>query len=114
MSSDVPTSDGKTVRPQSVRNTSGLRRGGSPGRPKGVPNKVTTEARAACTQLVDDPVYRAKLLDDLRERKVAPAIECLLWYYAKGKPKDSVEVTGAAGGALTVVLHAEGAPRHGI
>jgi len=35
------------------RNTSGLRRGG--GRPKGVPNKVTTEARAACAELVDDP-----------------------------------------------------------
>jgi len=61
---------------QSARNPCGippgLKRGGSPGRPKGVPNRVTTDARAGCTQLVDDRVYRARLLDDRAERKVAP------------------------------------------
>ncbi len=35
--------NGKTNRRQSVRNTAGLKRGGSPGRPKGIPNKVTIE-----------------------------------------------------------------------
>jgi hypothetical protein len=41
--------------------------------------------------LVDDPVHRAKLARDLRTRKVAPAIEQMIWYYAKGKPKDVIE-----------------------
>ena len=54
-------------------------------------NKVTLEARKAATELVDDPAYRAKLLADLRKRKVAPAVEQMLWHYAKGKPKESVE-----------------------
>ena len=76
-----------------ARNTSGLNRGG-PGRPKGVPNKVTAAAKAACGELVDDPVYRARLARDLRLRKVAPAIEAMLWYYAKGKPKEIIEHQG--------------------
>jgi hypothetical protein len=34
-----------------AHNISGLKRGGSPGRPKGVPNKVTVEAKAAWAAL---------------------------------------------------------------
>ena len=41
-------------------------------------------------------MYRQKLASDLRERKVAPAIEQMLWYYAKGKPKEILEVTATA------------------
>ena len=75
-------------------NTSGLRRGG-PGRPKGVPNKATADAKAFAEGLVDDPVYRAKLARDLRARKIAPPIEQMLWHYAKGKPKDAIELEGS-------------------
>ena len=39
-------------------------------------------------------MYRAKLTRDLRARKVAPAIEQMLWYYAKGKSKDVIELEG--------------------
>jgi hypothetical protein len=53
---------------------------------------VTAEARAAATLLVDDPAYREKLLKDLRQRKLAPAVECMLWSYAKGKPVERQEV----------------------
>ena len=70
------------------------------GRPKGCPNKVTVEARQAATELVDDPEYRAKLLQDLRDRRLAPAIEQMLWYYSKGKPKETVEHTGPDGGPI--------------
>jgi hypothetical protein len=62
------------------------------GRPKGCLDKVTVEAREAAAQLVDDPQYRAKLLEDFRLRAVPPAIEQMLWYYAKGKPKETHEV----------------------
>ena len=68
--------------------------GNPKGRKKGVPNKVTVEAQRACEALVDDPVYRAKLLADLRLRELAPGIEAMLWHYAKGKPKEQFEHSG--------------------
>lgn len=60
------------------------------GRPKGVPNKVTTEAKAACNDIVDDPIYRAALLKRMRAG-TAGQMEPIIWYYAKGKPKERVE-----------------------
>jgi hypothetical protein len=39
-------------------------------------------------------VYRAKLRRDLRARKVSPPIEQMIWHYAKGKPKDVIELEG--------------------
>ena len=73
------------------RNTSGLKRGG-PGRKKGIPNKATADVKAFAEGLVDDPLYLAKLTEDLRARKVSPAIEEMIWHYAKGKPKDVIEL----------------------
>jgi hypothetical protein len=66
------------------------------GRTKDTPNRATVEIRAAATELVDDPIYRAKLLRDFRKRKVTPQVECLMWAYAYGKPIERVAV-GAAG-----------------
>jgi hypothetical protein len=63
------------------------------GRQKGTPNKITVEARAAAALIVDDPIYRRTLARDMRARTVQPAIESLLWHYAKGKPKDVVEIS---------------------
>jgi hypothetical protein len=72
------------------------RRKGTPktgGRKKGTPNRVTVEARRAASAMVDDPAYRKRLVKDMRARKVAPAIEQMLWYYAKGKPVEQVTGT---------------------
>jgi hypothetical protein len=87
-----------------ARDTSGLKRGG-PGRPKGTPNKATVEAKLACSELVDDPAYRAKLRKRLLAGKLPPLLESMLWYYAKGKPKETVDMTGAV--ALAGLTDAE-------
>jgi len=58
------------------------------GRRLGSPNRATVEARAACAELVDDPDYRRSLARRLLLGKLSPALECMLWHYAKGKPKD--------------------------
>lgn len=61
------------------------------GRRPGSLNRATTEAKAACAELVDDPEYRRRLGVRLRAGKLSPAVECMLWYYAKGKPKDEIQ-----------------------
>ena len=61
------------------------------GRQHGSLNKATVEAREACAALVDDPEYRRRLGERLRGGELPPAVECVLWHYAKGKPKDEVE-----------------------
>ena len=61
------------------------------------PKKYTMVSRATkldCLAMIEDPAYRRKLLQDLRKRKLRPAVECMLWYYAKGKPKEMVEHSG--------------------
>ena len=73
------------------------------GRKKGTPNKVTVEAQVSARQLVDDPIYRANLLQRLQEGK-AGAMEPVLWYYAHGKPKEQHEHTIPEGVTIRHVL----------
>ena len=61
------------------------------GRRLGSLNKATIEVKAACAELVDDPEYRRRLGARLRAGTLSPALECMLWYYAKGKPKEAIE-----------------------
>jgi len=74
------------------------------GRKKGTFNKATTEARVACAELVDDPTYRAKLRDRLLAAQLAPAVETMLWHYAKGKPVDEVRLDSQTHGTLELVV----------
>jgi hypothetical protein len=60
-------------------------------RPGGVPNKATLEAKQACAEIVDDPHYRVMLIEWARTGALPPAVETMLWYYAKGKPKETIE-----------------------
>ncbi len=63
---------------------------------------VTAKARAVCTAILDDPTYRTNLTVRARAGTLAPAVEAMLWHYAFGKPKDSLDVTvGRAGGDLS-------------
>lgn len=80
-----------------MRNTHGLKRGGSPGRPKGKPNRATIEIRESAKKLVEDPAYVASLQKRLKTGK-APHMEQLLHHYAYGKPKERVGIEGAGEG----------------
>lgn len=75
------------------RNTSGLKRGGGTGRPKGVPNKATVEIKVLARRLLSDPEYQDALERRLR-RGTAGAVEPLLYHYGYGKPKETVEHEG--------------------
>ena len=66
--------------------------GNPAGRPHGALSKITKAVRQVATELVDNPTYRRKLKRDLERREVPPLIEQMLWHYAKGKPKDIVEM----------------------
>jgi hypothetical protein len=71
------------------------RSGNSAGRPKGSPNRATVEAKQVCAELIDDPEYRSKLKKRLLAGTLPPVLECLIWHYAKGKPKDEANVQGS-------------------
>jgi hypothetical protein len=53
------------------------------GPPKKHSNKASTEAREACSRVIDDAGYRDQLLARARSGKLAPAVEVMLWHYAK-------------------------------
>ena len=67
--------------------------GPGPGRPKGSQNKLTLEAKALARGLLNDPTYRKNLQADLKNRKVEASIEAMLWHYAYGRPKESLELS---------------------
>ena len=77
-----------------MRNIQGLRRGNSPGRPRGVKNKVTRDVRALCQGLIEDAGYRENFERRLRAGELAPVLERMVWEFAYGRPAQAVTVTG--------------------
>ena len=77
--------------PNSLKN---LKRGGSPGRPKGVPNKATSEMKALAQRLLKDRTYRANFRKRLQDGELPPAVESMLYHYAFGKPADTLKLDG--------------------
>jgi hypothetical protein len=74
------------------------------GRPKGVPNKITAEAREVAQRLVEDEMYQDKFRKRLVAGELGPGVESMLWHYAYGKPKDVVEHQGL--GSIAALLEA--------
>lgn len=71
------------------------------GRPKGVRNKATDEAKTFCASLVEDPDYQQAFKRAFIARKLPPRLEEMVWHYAKGRPPQSVEVGGLGGEPIT-------------
>ena len=65
------------------------------GRAKGTLNKATLAGREFAVALVNDETYRAKLRERLIAGKVHPGVESMIWYFAIGKPKETLEVSGS-------------------
>ena len=83
-------------------NPQNLKRGG-PGRKKGVPNKVTQDAREFAQKFLDDADYK----DSLRRRVLtgkAPHMEQLIWHYRFGKPKDVLDLNLAELAPLRIII----------
>ncbi len=81
--------------PEPRPQTSHLKRGGNQGNTGGRPRETakTRAVRRICQRLVDDPVYRKTIREKLRDCTLHPSVQVLLWYYAYGKPKETIEAT---------------------
>ncbi len=75
-----------------ARNVANLKRGGSPGRPAGIPNKATQAIRQAAKAFVEDQQGQRKMLQQYRSGRLHPAIVTLLHHYAYGKPKETIDI----------------------
>lgn len=72
-----------------AKSRANLKRGGSPGRPKSTVEDK--RARKLARRLLSDPQYLKGLRRRLRTGTVQPGVEAMLWYYAEGKPAETVE-----------------------
>jgi hypothetical protein len=62
------------------------------GRKKGVPNRATREAKEFCASIVDDVQYQETVRKRAMKGKLPPAVECMLWHYAKGRPTETMRL----------------------
>lgn len=82
-----------------------------PGRPKGSLNKTTREIKDAARALLEGPEYVRNRLKRLEEGKLPPAVECLLYHYAYGKPRETLAVEGTE--SLAELLQTALSSEHG-
>jgi hypothetical protein len=61
------------------------------GRPKGSLSEKTLQAQAVCRSICEDPEYVASLLQRARSGNLG-SMEPVIWAYAWGKPKESVDL----------------------
>lgn len=66
-----------------------LKKGGGAGRPK--KTAQDREVQRISKKLLSDPLYVAMLKERLQSGRIQPGVEAMLWYYAHGKPPETVE-----------------------
>lgn len=66
------------------------------GRPPGVPNKATLEVKAFCNAILTDPRYVASIWRRIKADSLAGSVEQLFYYYAAGKPKETIGVEASS------------------
>jgi hypothetical protein len=64
------------------------------GRIAGTPNKVTAEAKSIAQLILCSLDYRDSVQARVKEGNLPPAVECMLWHYAYGKPRETMLVEG--------------------
>jgi hypothetical protein len=72
------------------------------GRPKGALNKATRDIKDIARGLLSNEEYQRNLVKRLTRGTAGP-VESLLYQYAFGKPKDTVELSGPNGGPLQAI-----------
>lgn len=98
MSDEIPvnkrTTNGRLPKAPKPRPTTFKKgnRANPAGRPRGSKNKATLEAKAFWSMAIHDPEYQALLLERLKHGLLPPAIETMGWYYASGKPTETVQM----------------------
>ena len=76
------------------RSLKNLKRGGQPGRTKGVPNRATVEVRAWARSVLEDPTVRQITLLQAQQGRLPSPIMQELFNRAYGKVKDQMELSG--------------------
>jgi hypothetical protein len=74
---------------RSKANLNGNRGINSPGRPKSTP--ADKEVKRISKKLLLNPTYQRNLRLRLKDGKIQPGVEVMLWYYAFGKPTEIIE-----------------------
>lgn len=77
---------------RSGKSLANLKRGGQKP-PSAAKRAQVDESKKIARKLLKDPTYRKILMKRLRTGTIQPGVEALLYYYAYGKPKETVEST---------------------
>ena len=91
-----------------MRNTSGLWRGGSPGRPAGARDRATREIRSfldgVFSKALSDPQFEERLVRSIVELTIDTRLLALLLAYYVGRPPQSFDVTHAGTVSLAELI----------
>lgn len=68
------------------------------GRKRGSRNKATVDVKALAQKLLADRTYFTNFKKRLRLGTLPPTVEAMLWYYAFGKPVETVQIGAGEGG----------------
>ena len=82
--------------------TVGMKRPDGAGRKAGQKNRATLDIQQYARSIIEDPLVKTKLLEMAQRGKLHPALYREFMHYAYGRPVETVELTGADGGAIRI------------